>query len=66
MRQPQKVMITWMPYPENKPTNENWYLIDDGTGIHERYYWEDTQWYRDRWNGVIAYAELPEGYKEDK
>ena len=62
MRKPQIVKITWYPYPGVKPTYYGTYLVSDrwNSGFDD---WIDGDWEGEI--SVIAWAEMPEGYKEE-
>ena len=67
--------VKWHPYPEEKPKNDslNPYLVTwlyDGVCGKEPevdlFYYEDDAFKWNLENEVIAWAELPEPYKEQK
>lgn len=79
MRNPQTVSLTWLPYPENKPNISGPYFIQDGHGINIAYWSQPKRRFSGKkkimsngqdqhrvlWN-IIAYAELPEPYREEE
>lgn len=81
MRNPQTVSLTWKPYPENRPKKSDeweWFLLtflvegEKRVGEAEFLYQDEEG---DHWllsgeisiemENIIAFAELPEPYKED-
>lgn len=78
MRNPQTVSITWIPFPQKKPKYDNVYLVTFKNGSSkciQRAVWrgkkfcviEDPAYYGwDFCQNIIAYAELPEPYREEE
>ena len=75
MRQPQTETIKWMPYPDNEPEDNDSYFVQVTNSWGKEFVtaeWRDSVFtistdthysvYRILDN-VIAYAEMPKGYK---
>ena len=59
-------VIVWNKYPEETPPDNIWYLVDDGTGICEKAFWQVDDWHKKHWRSYYAWAELPKGWKEEQ
>lgn len=63
--------INWHPYPDEKPTKKDRYLIslDDGNGhqyITIATFYKDTFWESGAIDHIVsAWAEMPEPYKSE-
>lgn len=77
MRNPLTVSLIWMPYPENKPKAAGYYYVQDRKlGIMPAYWSKNKRRFSGLrlvvgipavgvlWN-ILAYAELPEPYREE-
>jgi hypothetical protein len=55
----------WLPYPQNKPLKQGWYLVT--MGVDQKFttvtdaYWMGNSWNRSH---IIAFRKLPQPYKE--
>ena len=70
-------VIVWLPYPESRPKEEygeclvTWESVETDEYLTTSVWWDNGQFYFDDidqapFDDVIAWAEMPKGYKENK
>jgi len=64
MNTTQTETIVWHKYPEEKLTFNNWYLVDVGEDGIDCKYWSPDDWHYKQFRKVVAWAEMPKGWKE--
>lgn len=67
MSNTQTESITWHKYPKEKPAKKNYYLVHV-QGMGEKWFTTD-EWYHNEWvvhpyDEIIAWTELPKGWKD--
>lgn len=72
IQNPNLRVIEWKPYPDCIPNSKNYYLVTVDYGKDDygeyletpEYFWGDEGWGKEYGDKIVAFAELPEPYKE--
>ena len=60
---PPYAVITWHPYPQEKPNEDRLYLVTVKTAYVDAIQWLEGRWYGYSDRDVIAWAEMPKPYE---
>lgn len=66
MENPNERVVTWHPYPEEKPAENTWVIVqyEDNDMFIDEFVEGDFYWNPSLYYSVVAWAYLPEPYKE--
>jgi hypothetical protein len=53
----------WIPYSEDIPKENGWYLVTNNLGVVQQQFWGASHWHKLRDEAVLAWQPLPEPYQ---